>query len=34
MTDNEKAARQKKISHIIMWIVLLVLFLCFIMPFI
>ncbi|MBR2783495.1 MAG: carbohydrate ABC transporter permease [Firmicutes bacterium] len=34
MTDNEKAARNKKISHIIMWIVLLVLFLCFIMPFI
>ena len=34
MTDNEKAARQKKISHIIMWVVLLVLFLCFIMPFI
>ena len=34
MTENEKAARQKKISHAIMWIVLLVLFICFIMPFI
>ncbi len=34
MTENEKAARQKKISHAIMWIVLLILFLCFIMPFI
>ncbi len=33
MTDNEKAARQKKISHAIMWIVLLVLFICFIAPF-
>ena len=27
MTENEKAARQKKISHVIMWIVLLILFL-------
>jgi len=34
MTDNEKAARQKKISHAIMWIVLLVLFIAFIFPFI
>ena len=34
MTENEKAARQKKISHAIMWIVLLVLFICFIFPFI
>lgn len=34
MTENERAARQKKISHIIMWIVLLVLFICFILPFI
>ena len=34
MTENEKAARQKKISHVIMWIVLLVLFVCFIFPFI
>ena len=33
MTENERAARQKKISHIIMWIVLLILFLCFIFPF-
>ena len=33
MTENEKAARQKKISHAIMWIVLLVLFFCFIFPF-
>ena len=33
MTENEKAARQKKISHAIMWIVLLVLFICFIAPF-
>ena len=29
MTENERAARQKKISHAIMWIVLLVLFLCY-----
>ena len=34
MTENERAARQKKISHVIMWIVLLVLFICFIFPFI
>jgi raffinose/stachyose/melibiose transport system permease protein len=34
MTENERAARQKKISHAITWIVLLILFLCFIMPFI
>ena len=34
MTENEKAARQKKIAHVIMWIVLLVLFICFIAPFI
>ncbi len=33
MTENEKAARQKKIAHVIMWIVLLVLFICFIAPF-
>ena len=33
MTENEKAARQKRISHIVMWIVLLVLFVCFIAPF-
>ena len=34
MTENEKAARQKKISHAIMWVVLLILFICFIAPFI
>ena len=34
MTENERAARQKKISHDIMWVVLLVLFVCFIFPFI
>nr|WP_316623768.1 carbohydrate ABC transporter permease [uncultured Ruminococcus sp.] len=33
MSENEKAARRKKISHVIMWIVLLVLFICFIFPF-
>lgn len=33
MTDNARAARKKKIAHVIMWIVLLVLFLCFIFPF-
>ena len=33
MTENERAARQKKIAHVIMWIVLLVLFICFIFPF-
>ena len=34
MTENEKAARKKKISHAIMWVVLLILFICFICPFI
>ena len=34
MTDNEKAARKKKVSHAVMWIVLLILFICFIVPFI
>lgn len=34
MTDNAKAARKKKIAHAIMWIVLLILFLCFIFPFV
>ena len=34
MTENEKAARQKKVSNVIMWIVLLILFICFILPFI
>lgn len=33
MSENEKAARRKKIAHVIMWIVLLVLFICFIFPF-
>ena len=33
MMENEKAARKKKISHAIMWIVLLLLFICFIFPF-
>ena len=33
MTENEKAARQKKIAHAAMWVVLLVLFFCFIAPF-
>lgn len=33
MLDNEKAARQKKISHAIMWVILLILFICFIFPF-
>lgn len=33
MTENERAARNKKIAHAIMWIVLLVLFICFIFPF-
>lgn len=34
MTDNERAAKRKKISNTIMWIFLLILFLCFIAPFI
>ena len=34
MTDNERAARKKKISNILMWVLLLVLFICFIAPFI
>ena len=34
MTENERAARNKKIAHVIMWIVLLILFICFIFPFI
>ena len=33
MTENERAARKKKIAHVCMWIVLLVLFICFIFPF-
>lgn len=34
MVDNEKAARNKKISHAIMIAILIVLFICFIFPFI
>ena len=34
MTENAKAARKKKIAHALMWVVLLILFLCFIFPFI
>ena len=34
MTENERAARSKRISHAIMWVVLLILFICFIAPFI
>ena len=33
MMDNEKAARQKKIAHALMWVLLLVLFVCFVAPF-
>ena len=33
MTENERAAKKKKVSHVIMWIVLLLLFICFIFPF-
>ena len=33
MIENEKAARKKKIAHAVMWIVLLLLFICFIFPF-
>ena len=34
MTDNERAARKKKIANAAMWVLLLVLFICFIIPFI
>ena len=34
MTQNEKAARKKKIMHAVMWVVLLILFICFVAPFI
>lgn len=34
MLDNERAARQKRIAHALMWTALLVLFICFIFPFI
>ena len=33
MTENDIAARNKKIGHAITWIVLLVLFICFVFPF-
>ncbi len=33
MTENERAARRKKIAHALMWALLLVLFICFIFPF-
>ena len=33
MTDNEKAGRNAKILHAVKWIVLLLLFFCFIFPF-
>ena len=33
MIDNEKAARRKKIAHVLMWVLLLILFICFIFPF-
>lgn len=34
MNENQKAATKKKIAHVIMWIVLFALFICFIFPFI
>ena len=34
LTENEKAARRKKIGHAITWVVLLLLFIAFIFPFI
>ena len=34
MSENEKAARKKKISNVAMWIILLIVFLAFIAPFI
>lgn len=34
MLENERAARQKRISRAIMWTVLVVMFICFIFPFI
>lgn len=34
MLENEKAARQKKISRAVMWTILLIMFVCFIFPFI
>ena len=34
MSENAKAKRKKQIMHAVMWVVLLVLFICFIIPFI
>ena len=34
MTENERAARKKKIMNVVMWIILLILFVCFVSPFI
>ena len=34
MLENERAARQKRMAHALMWTALLVLFICFIFPFI
>ena len=34
MTENERAAQKKKIMNVLMWVVLLALFICFIAPFI
>ena len=33
MSDNDRAARQARISNIVKWVILLVLFICFIFPF-
>ena len=33
MTENEKAAKRKKVMHACMWVLLLILFVCFISPF-
>lgn len=33
MSENEKAARRKKVSNVAMWVILLVVFLAFIAPF-
>ena len=34
MTENERAARKKKIMNVVMWVILLILFVCFVSPFI
>lgn len=33
MSENEKAARKKKVSNVVMWVILLAVFLAFIAPF-